>query len=121
MLHPVTGVYYAGGGGGSTQGSSPIGRAGLGGIGGGGDGAYDPTNTAVVFGNNGNVNTGGGGGGGADSPLTKAGNGGDGVVILSYPTGAGVTANNTTGSNVVYVNDGANHIYKFYASGTITF
>jgi len=73
-------VTYAGGGGG---GGSRDATAGSGGSGGGGAGGYGTSNTT---GTNGTANTGGGGGGGG-GPFdhdTAAGNGGSGVVIISF-------------------------------------
>jgi len=81
-----SGVYYlAGGGGGSTQ----SGTAGAGGIGGGGDGLEGTRGSA----NSGTDGTGGGGGGNAN---LQAGDGGNGVVILSFDTGAYSSAGNET-------------------------
>ena len=71
---PAPGRYFAGGGGGS----GPV--AGTGGAGGGGSGG------SADGGNNGTPNT-GGGGGGAQAPqanLYTGGNGGTGIVIVSY-------------------------------------
>ena len=76
---PVT----RGGGGGGGRYTPNGGESGLGGAGGGGGGATD-----VGAGNPGSVNT-GGGGGGATSTYTTAsfagGNGGSGIVVISYP------------------------------------
>jgi hypothetical protein len=59
--------------------------------------------------------TGGGGGGG----FAGGGGGGGGVVIVQYPVG--FNAATTSGSNVLYTVIGGKRIYKFSASGTITF
>ena len=64
--------YYAGGGGGWSQPGTPA-PGGLGGGGGGGP-----------LGVPGTTNTGGGGGGGGGAPLYVGGNGGPGIVVLSY-------------------------------------
>jgi sugar lactone lactonase YvrE len=74
-------VYYAGGGGASTN--SGIGAFGIGGLGGGANG----TNGAAVAGNAGTANTGGGGGGGGGG--FGGGNGGSGVIILRVYTNIG--------------------------------
>ena len=64
--------------------------AGTGGAGGGGDGgsASGSSGTASGPGANGKANTGGGGGGGGgddnSTPLPTGGNGGSGIVIISY-------------------------------------
>tara|TARA_R110000851_G_scaffold30339_2_gene82835 strand:- start:2037 stop:3131 length:1095 start_codon:yes stop_codon:yes gene_type:complete len=83
----ITGVsptpYYAGGGGGGMYSSSS--GNGAGGIGGGGDG-YRGTNQAIQ---NGTANTGSGGGGGGNN--NNGGYGGDGVVIIKYPSAYTVT------------------------------
>lgn len=69
-------VYYAGGGG--SAGNS----SGNGGLGGGGKG----TNTSNQFNQNGQANTGGGGGAWWFATGPSTGNGGSGIVIISYPT-----------------------------------
>jgi hypothetical protein len=77
----ITGTltYYAGGGGGGTPGTN----RGYGGNGGGGDGGWGAS-TAAISGTNGL----GGGGGGArwdtTVPISNPGNGGSGVLIISY-------------------------------------
>jgi hypothetical protein len=74
-LQWLNGVYYAGGGGGSTNGAGVT--NGYGGDGGGGTGAGSPYPTSSVA-----VNGLGGGAGGQN------GNGGSGVVIIRYSTGS---------------------------------
>lgn len=82
-------IYYAGGGGGGAQnlGSGAL-AAGLGGNGGGGNGGVNAVGTDGVDGTGG----GGGGGGGCnvadtcDPNFNAGGRGGNGIVILSYPT-----------------------------------
>jgi len=73
-----TSTYYSGGGGGS----GAAGVAGAGGGGGGGAGALGIGASAV----NGTANTGGGGGGTWFNDANLFGNGGSGIVIISYPT-----------------------------------
>jgi hypothetical protein len=67
-------------------------------------------------------NTGSGGGGAANntglSPVAS-GSGGSGIVILRYPSYL-APATSTTGGPEMYV-AGAWRVYKFVASGTITF
>jgi hypothetical protein len=102
-------ITYAGGGGGGTIfGDVPA----VGGTGGGGTGANSSTNATAGTTNLG----GGGGGGGSNGPVRTAGAGGSGRVVIStlYPATA------TTGSPVV-TTSGANTIYTFNSSGTITF
>jgi hypothetical protein len=104
-----TSITYAGGGGGGTIFSS---TPATGGTGGGGTGANGSTNATA-----GTTNLGGGGGGGGNNgPVRTAGAGGSGRVVIStlYP------ATSTTGSPVV-TTSGANTIYTFNSSGTITF
>ena len=103
-----TSTYYAGGGGGGTNGS---GTAGTGGTGGGGNGS------AVLNSGNGTAGTanlGGGGGGGSNwaSPYAYGGNGGSGVVIISY-----VGAQQFGGGVITFV--GGNTIHTFNTSGTL--
>ena len=74
-------TYAGGGGGGCNTNTGPAPGPGVGGSGGGGTGAYQHQTN----GSNGTTNTGGGGGGAEyDGPV--GGNGGSGIVILSYPT-----------------------------------
>ena len=91
---------YAGGGGafGATGGAA------TGGAGGGGTGA------------NGTANTGGGGAGGGSG---TGYNGGSGIVIIRYPD-TFRAATSTTGSPTITVAGGF-RVYKFTASGSITF
>jgi hypothetical protein len=77
-------------------------------LGGGGAGGTNNTNGSA-----GTVNTGGAGGGTNDG---NGGAGGSGVVILR----TSLTAASTTGSPTVTTDAGYN-IYKFTASGSITF
>ena len=100
-------TYYAGGGSGDvwagTGGSSSPGTAGLGGGG---------TGNNFTGGTNGGTNLGGGGGAGS-------GLGGSGVVILRYAD-TFPAATSTTGSPTITVTGGY-RIYKFTATGSITF
>jgi hypothetical protein len=85
---------------------------------GGGNGAQGITPLAT----SGFTNTGGGGGGGAFlsvSASSAGGAGGSGIVILRYPSYL-APATSTTGSPETYVT-GAWRVYRFVASGTITF
>ena len=105
-----TSTYYAGGGGGGKN--SAVSAGGLGG--GGSGGAISPDTAAVA----GTTNTGGGGGGGGNNTVPGA-NGGSGVVIIRY-TDTYSLATSTTGSPTI-TTAGGYRIYKFTASGTITF
>jgi hypothetical protein len=96
---------YAGGGGGMAN------SATAGGVGGGGTGGG--AGSAVA----GTANTGGGGGGGYSTSLGAAG--GSGIVILRYPD-TFIAATSTTGSPTITVAGGF-RVYKFTASGSITF
>ena len=78
---------------------------GNGGTGGGGNFTYS-----------GSTNTGGGGGGAWGS---VGGNGGSGIVVIRYPNTFDDAAS-TTGSPT-FTNTGGYKIYKFTASGSITF
>jgi hypothetical protein len=99
-------TYYAGGGSGDLWAGTATTNPGTAGLGGGGTGQN------ITGGTNGTANTGGGGGAGS-------GLGGSGVVILRYPD-AYTAAVSTTGSPTVTV-AGGYRVYKFTASGTITF
>ena len=99
-------VTYAGGGGGSNHGSAGS-QGGLGGSGGGGNGHYGAT-----AGQAGTANLGGGGGGGGET--RAAGNGGSGVVIISY---AGATQLMAGGTVTI---TGGNVIHTFNSSGYLT-
>jgi hypothetical protein len=72
-------------------------------------------------GNNATANTGGGGGGGSQSVSVTygGGTGGSGIVILRYPD-TFIAAASTTGSPTITVAGGF-RVYKFTASGSITF
>jgi hypothetical protein len=99
----------------------------LGGGAGAGNGGYYTAPTATsgapfVSGTDAIANTGsGGGGGGRQSAVTNgpSGNGGSGIVIIRYPAYL-LPAASTTGSPETYVS-GNYRVYKFIASGTITF
>jgi hypothetical protein len=108
-----TATYYAGGGGGGGYtGNQP------GGLGGGGQGGT--ATVAPYTGIAGTVNTGGGGGGGSytGGGFATGGSGGSGVVILRLLSSVTVSA--TTGSPTI-TTDGSYKVYKFTASGSITF
>jgi hypothetical protein len=114
----ISGVptYYAGGGGGCSStgvynGGTPT--IALGGLGGGGNGGESNN----VAGTAATANTGGGGGGNRDVGTTGY-NGGTGVVIIRYADSYAAAA--TTGSPTITV-AGGYRVYKFTASGTITF
>lgn len=81
----VNGTYYAGGGGGGFLGSA---SGGAGGTGGGGAGQGNTTTASLPAPGHGAANTGGGGGGSGahnGAGLTSwGGNGGSGVIVLSY-------------------------------------
>lgn len=106
-----TSTYYAGGGGG--WGYSAGGGGGTGGSGGGGNGESYPSGNQATAGT---VNTGGGGGGDGTAGVGKAG--GSGVVILRFLSTVTVSA--TTGSPTI-TTDGSYSVYKYTASGSITF
>jgi hypothetical protein len=95
-----------------TVGSLPLGAAGggNGGVKAGTDAVNPPATTGLA-------NTGGGGGGSTQG--VGAAGGGSGIVIIRYPAYQ-VAATSTTGGPEMYV-AGAWRVYKFVASGTITF
>jgi hypothetical protein len=65
------------------------------------------------------ANSGSGGGGSGGKNSVAGGAGGSGIVILRYPSYL-APATSTTGSPETYVS-GNYRVYKFIASGTITF
>ena len=104
-----TSVTYAGGGGGGGNNDAVASSGGSGGGGNGGTG-----NNA-----NANIGTDGLGGGGGGGIYGNGGQrGGNGVVIISYPTSYAL-ASSATGST--YSTAGGNHIYTWTGSGTVTF
>ena len=113
-----SGRYFAGGGGGTTN-STDVAYLGYGGRGGGGNGGGQ-NGIGGLLPVAGATNTGGGGGGrgyqnsGGGSTL-----GGSGVVLVSYPDSYMVAAS-TTGSPTLLTSGGL-RVYKFTASGSITF
>lgn len=102
-----TSTYYAGGGGGEAEASGTVPTSG--GNGGGGAGGFRPSNTS---GQNGVQNTGGGGGGGQNLNLI-IGQGGSGIVIISY-----LGAQQFGGGVVTSV--GGYTIHTFTTSGTLS-
>ena len=111
-----SGRYFAGGGGGTTN---DVTYLGYGGRGGGGNGGGH-TEAMVNMGFPpvaGATNTGGGGGGRGYASGSSAG--GSGVVLVSYPDSY-VVAASTTGSPTLLTSGGL-RVYKFTASGSITF
>jgi hypothetical protein len=115
-----TATYYSGGGGGgSNVNSTNVGVLPAGGTGGGGDGSTTAAGTTQA-GVAGTANTGGGGGGG--DPEVGSGNfksGGSGIVIIRYADTFDA-ATSTTGSPTITV-AGGYRVYKWTASGSITF
>jgi hypothetical protein len=89
----------------------------LGTAGGGNGGIKSGTGTVNPPATTGTANTGGGGGGATQGVGAAAG--GSGIVILRYPSYL-APATSTTGGPEMYV-AGAWRVYKFVASGTITF
>jgi mucin-19 len=115
-------VWFAGGGGGQANGTG-----GAGGAGGGAPGASSVFQGTGVIGNtqsnatgvrNGRANTGGGAGGASTGFAGYGGTGGSGVVVIRHVRIAGYEAA-TTGCTVEY--EGADVLYIFKSSGTITF
>jgi hypothetical protein len=108
-----TSTTYAGGGGGGAIFSAPSSSGGAGGGGG------SPTNSS---GTAGTTNTGGGGGGANstdDGTQHNGGAGGSGIVIIRY-VDTYDAASATTGSPTITV-AGGYRVYKWTASGSITF
>ena len=103
---------YGGGGGGSCESG---GTTAQGGMGGGGAGNPSATVNGAVAGT---ANT-GGGAGGNNSSGSGGRSGGSGIVVISYPSIYSLAAN-TTGSPTLTTANG-NNIYKFTATGSITF
>jgi len=95
ILNSITGsaTYYGGGGGGGTWSGN---TGGTGGSGGGGAGGVNGSNgaTTAANGTNGTANTGGGGGGigfyNSTNRARVSGNGGSGIVIISFPSNAAI-------------------------------
>ena len=98
------GIFYAGGGGGTSGNAFHGGGTGGGRLGGNGG--------------TGNVNTGGGGGAGWSVGSTLGGAGGSGVVILRYPN-TYANATTTTGAPT-FSESGGFKYYTFTGSGSIT-
>lgn len=86
LLYDIDGVpkYYAGGGAGALCGNSGMINGGLGG--GGNSGSFNTTSSSSGPGFNGGMGLGGGGGGAGYNPSyrSKAGDGGDGIVVIRY-------------------------------------
>ncbi|MDB5167543.1 MAG: hypothetical protein JWN26_688 [Candidatus Saccharibacteria bacterium] len=111
LANSITGssTYYAGGGAGGEINSTAVSNPTLGGLGGGGNANTD------AAGSNAAANTGGGGGGGSyNGSYFIGGNGGSGIVVISYPTGL-ISA---TGGTIT--TSGNNTIHKFTSGGTFT-
>jgi hypothetical protein len=104
-------IFYAGGGGGGSENTNSK-NVGLG-VAGGGNGSIGSNAPTSGF-----ANTGGGGGGSGDNTFS-GGTGGSGIVVIRYPSYL-APATSTTGSPETYVT-GAWRVYRFVASGTITF
>jgi hypothetical protein len=109
-LNVITGapLTYAGGGGGGGYGTAIISSGGAAGPGGGGIGANSTGTTNRAAGADAAANTGGGGGGASGSSGTQAtnfvgGNGGSGIVVISY-----------VAPTLTYV------VHTFTSSGTFT-
>ena len=103
-------TYYAGGGSGTGGTTNILVPASLG----GGGAGLPPGSTSTTI--DAIVNTGGGGGGGSDntiSGVSRAGNGGSGIVIVRYPGGQKASGGTITNANGFT-------IHTFTASGTFT-
>jgi hypothetical protein len=100
VAYSISGVttFYGGGGAGSVQSTSGgTVTKGSGGAGGGGDAVADQTGSQTAIGFNGANGLGGGGGGSGDNATSIAGNGGSGIVIVSWKAPAeGDVRYNTT-------------------------
>ena len=107
-----TPTYYAGGGGGGGQCSSASG-----GVGGGGSGGYYWNGCLTI--RDGGTNLGGGGGAGGSSGDVTGGAGGSGIVIFNYPNTFGLAVSTTGSPTQTYW--GANIVYRYVSSGTISF
>jgi hypothetical protein len=112
-------LYYAGGGGGCSEGTGNVAAAGGSGVGGNGFGNNSTANNTQVTGN-GVANTGSGGGGARDTG--PGGNGGSGVVVIAYTNT--LPAITTIPGTLTYDQPAraGYRVYRFTAgSGTITF
>ncbi len=106
----ITGVSitYGGGGGGACYNAASTGCSNVGGAGGGGTGNDNANGSA------GTANT--GGGGGASPSGFTGGNGGSGIVVVSYATGSPAPIDCLGGT---ITTSGANTVHTFTTSGTI--
>ena len=110
--------HFGGGGGRGSEGNGTLQKSG--GAGGGGDGA--PGGNPGTVGGSGTEHT-GGGGGGSSGYYADGGNGGSGIAILSYSTGAptdsaGLMTVSHSGASTVTV--GNYTFYTFTSTGTFT-
>jgi hypothetical protein len=116
-------VWFAGGGGGQANGTGGAGGAGGGAPGAssvfGGSGVITNTESNVTGVRNGKANTGGGAGGSSTGFSGYGGTGGSGVVVIRHVRIAGYEAATTGGCTIEY--EGADILYIFKSSGTITF
>ena len=112
-------IYYAGGGGGGVRDTTGD-EGGAGGDGGGGDGEDTSTKSPTA---DGTANTGGGGGGagynGVNPTVRIGGNGGSGIVIISWVT-ADYGICTVTGIGNAITIDGSNSIATFIVDGNFT-
>jgi len=126
LVSTITGtpVYYSGGGGGGIYECNVGTPSAPGGTGGGGSGIGREYTGIYIRATDGLPNTGGGAGASGNNPPAQGpsglgGNGGSGIVVIRYPSYL-PTAASTTGSPETYIKNGW-RVYKFFASGTITF
>jgi hypothetical protein len=77
------------------------------------------SSTTPAIGGVSNTGTGGGGSNGNPASTVRGGSGGSGIVVIRYPSYL-APATSTTGSPETYVT-GFWRVYRFVASGTITF